>query len=250
MQLLSLLSVALVLASSHGAFGALPNSRDAIHRRHREHRCKNKSWSHSEPVEQSPAPYNPGSAPVVTPTSYNVGIVKPTTSSTVSTTSSAPTSAPTPANNQNQCGVSSADQASILQYHNDLRTKHGAASLTWNNTLCVYAQNWAKGCNFKHSVVDFGQNLAAGTGTCAFIDAFNAWAAEQSQYNPKNPIHSHYTQLVWKGTQTVACEVYQCAPGSSGSGDPFPESGGSWDYWVCDYYLPGNVEGEFPQNVS
>ena len=132
MQLLSLLFVALALVSSHGAFGAPPNSHDAIHRRHREHHCKNNS-------------------------SFNVDIVKVKhkISNSVSTASLAPASAPSPAGNQ--CDVLPADQATILKLHHELRAHHNASALAWNNTLCAFAQDWTKGCDFKHSVVDFGR---------------------------------------------------------------------------------------------
>jgi len=234
MQLLSLLFVALVLASSHGAFG---HSHDTIHRRHGEHRCKNKSMD----PHTSPAPPHVG---IVKPTTYPADT---TTFSTVSTTSSAPASTPT--HTADQCGVSSADQAAILNLHNDLRAKHNAPPLTWNNTLCIYAQNWIMECNFEHNYLDFGQNLAAGTGNYSFDQAFNAWASEEKDYKPQSPVYSHYTQLVWKNTQTAGCAVYKCSP-STGRGDPFDASYGDWSFWACNYYLPGNVVGEFPENVS
>ncbi|KAH9968919.1 CAP domain-containing protein [Russula dissimulans] len=233
MQLPSLLFVVLALASSHGAFGTPQNSHDTIHRRHWEHRCK------SEDPHTSSVPLHVG---IVKPTTYPADT---TTSSTVSTTSSAPASTPT--HTGDECSVSSADQAAILKRHNDFRANHNASPLIWNDTLCVYAQNWAMECDFEHNVVDFGQNLAAGTGQYPFDQAFEAWASEDKDYNPQDPIYSHFTQIVWKNTQTVACAVYSCSPGQ---GDPFDASYGSWDNWVCDYYPAGNVEGEFPENVS
>jgi uncharacterized protein YkwD len=38
-----------------------------------------------------------------------------------------------------------------LSAHNSVRAQHGAAALTWNNTLADAAQQWADGCKFVHS---------------------------------------------------------------------------------------------------
>jgi len=91
----------------------------------------------------------------------------------------------------------------------------------------------------------YGENIAAGTGGGYTIgDATGDWAAEASQYNSANPVPSHFTQMVWKGTTQVGCAVQTCA-----SGTIFP-SGGTSQYYVCEYFPAGNVIGEFAQNVQ
>ncbi|KAF8888246.1 CAP domain-containing protein [Infundibulicybe gibba] len=52
----------------------------------------------------------------------------------------------------------------------------------------------------------------------------------------------HFTQVVWKGTTQVACAVANC-----GAGTIFSQASG---YVVCRYSPPGNVIGQFPQNVG
>jgi hypothetical protein len=48
-------------------------------------------------------------------------------------------------------GSSSGDISAYLSAHNNVRAKHGAKPLTWNNELAAKALKWAKGCVFKHS---------------------------------------------------------------------------------------------------
>jgi len=65
-----------------------------------------------------------------------------------------------------------------------------------------------------------------------------SWAAEKSLFRPgtfpdvvrrgKWPDVAHYTQMIWKTTTHVGCAVYSAA---------------RWDYLICRYSPPGNVEG-------
>jgi pathogenesis-related protein 1 len=47
--------------------------------------------------------------------------------------------------------TSSSDIDQYLSAHNTVREQHGAADLTWNDTLASAAQQWANGCIFEHS---------------------------------------------------------------------------------------------------
>ncbi|KLO07573.1 PR-1-like protein, partial [Schizopora paradoxa] len=136
------------------------------------------------------------------------------------------------------------DVTEMLQLHNNLRASHGASALTWSSTLASKAQQWANGCVFEHSggsLGPFGENLASGTGSSYGVtDAFNGWASEESSYNPNNPVASHFTQVVWKGTSQMGCAVATCAPGTL-----FSSSFGSSKYYVCEYEAQGNVIGQF-----
>ena len=40
----------------------------------------------------------------------------------------------------------------MLSAHNFYRTEHNASALAWNATSATYAQNWANGCEFHHTV--------------------------------------------------------------------------------------------------
>ncbi|KLO11772.1 PR-1-like protein [Schizopora paradoxa] len=140
------------------------------------------------------------------------------------------------------------DIMQMLTLHNNLRATHGANPLSWDNNLASKAQQWANGCVFQHSggtLGPFGENLAAGTGSFSVTSAFNAWANEESSYDPSNPQPSHYTQVVWKGTTAVGCFAATCPAGSI-----FPSNFGSALYYVCEYSPAGNVIGQFGSNVE
>ncbi len=63
-----------------------------------------------------------------------------------------------------------------------------------------------------------------------------------SQYDFNNPgwnaNAAHFTQLVWKSTGNVGC-----ATKTAGSGCNLGK------VFVCHYQSPGNVEGQYAQNV-
>jgi uncharacterized protein YkwD len=46
-------------------------------------------------------------------------------------------------------------KGTVLNVTNFYRQRHNASALTWNDTLANYAQNWANGCQWKHSVGNF-----------------------------------------------------------------------------------------------
>ena len=90
----------------------------------------------------------------------------------------------------------------------------------------------------------YGENLASGyPNTTA---AVAAWGDERTHYNfaaaQFSETTGHFTQLVWKSTTSTGCSATNC----EGKGD------GSAPGWfvVCEYYPPGNVIGEFKQNVQ
>ncbi|KAJ8096226.1 hypothetical protein AAF712_014907 [Marasmius tenuissimus] len=136
----------------------------------------------------------------------------------------------------------------VLNEHNTFRAQHGAAPLAWSNNLAKAAQNWGSRCEFKHSggaVGPFGENLAAGAGGgYKPVDGVKQWNAEVKDYDPKNPQFSHFTQVVWKATKEVGCAAVQC--GDKIFGPDFKDS----TYLVCEYSPPGNVIGQFAENVQ
>jgi hypothetical protein len=91
-----------------------------------------------------------------------------------------------------------------------------------------------------------GENLAAGYANASA--AVDAWGLEREHYDWNQPGFSeatgHFTQVVWSNTTTVGCGRKAC------NGD-----GGTPGYYVvCEYYPPGNVEGDnnqfFVDNVK
>lgn len=53
-------------------------------------------------------------------------------------------------------------QPAGLALHNSLRARHGAAPLSWDDSLAGAAQQWAEGCVMQHSNGGWGENLAMG----------------------------------------------------------------------------------------
>lgn len=159
-----------------------------------------------------------------------------------STTSTPP---PKPAVTQGTSGGPSGDDiGQYLAAHNGFRAQHNAPALSWNDLLASKAQEWANKCHFQHSggqLGPFGENLAAGSGSFDIDQAVQAWKDEESDYDPKDPQASHFTQVVWKGSTQLGCAHAQC----DGIFD-----GVSATFHVCEYQAQGNVIGEFGQNVQ
>ncbi|KAG0280832.1 hypothetical protein BGZ95_008504, partial [Linnemannia exigua] len=136
-------------------------------------------------------------------------------------------------------GGSDGDQQSILQTHNDYRARHGASPLTWDDTLANFGNNWIQRCQMQHSGGKYGENLAAGYKD--FKTGIAAWYNENTQYNYNGGGFSgatgHFTQVVWKGSKRIGCAKKFC-PGSN------------WTIYICNYDPPGNVSGQFQENVS
>jgi len=158
---------------------------------------------------------------------------------------STPTAFPQPPT-QNPQPVSG-DVNVYLSAHNAVRARHGAAPLTWSDLLASKAQEWANGCVHEHSggsLGPYGENLAAGTGSGFGIqEAIGLWADEVSSYNPNNPQASHFTQVVWKSTTQLGCASAIC-------NGIFPAHFGPARFFVCEYSPPGNVGGQYVQNVQ
>ncbi|KAF8507059.1 CAP domain-containing protein [Russula emetica] len=247
----SLLFVAFVaIASLQGTFGAPSCAHGSNNLGSCVSKCKakmgmgNHTWgpssSYSTPSSAVPTPSS-GSTPAAN-LEDSTSTTQPTPSSTPSAASSSNPASSTPGTSDGS--VSSADIQAYLSAHNTVRAQHGAASLTWNDTLSSVAQAWANGCKFQHSGGQFGENLAAGTGGAYTITtAVQSWTDEVSQYDPNSPVPSHFTQVVWKATTQVGCAHQDCS-------GIFDASYGLAHYHVCEYSPPGNVIGEFAQNVQ
>lgn len=71
-------------------------------------------------------------------------------------------------------------------------------------------------------------------------DVVKSWYDEVHQYDFNNPGFNsdtgHFTQVVWKGTTRIGCA--QLASAEDGV------------YTVCNYMQPGNVYGQYWQNVK
>ena len=129
-------------------------------------------------------------------------------------------------------------QTSVLNSTNTYRRQHNATALSWNTTLAAYAQSQVSACQFAHSYGPYGENLAQGY--LNVTAAIEAWGDERHQYDFEDGGFSkktgHFTQLVWKAATCTGCGVEDC--GKSG--------------WLifCEYWPPGNVRGQFEDEVQ
>jgi uncharacterized protein YkwD len=140
--------------------------------------------------------------------------------------------------------VAAKPDSPVLAAHNRLRKQHCAPPLEWSARVEASARKWAehlrgRGCNLEHSGGQYGENLAAGT--AGMLDGpavVGMWYDEVKRYSFKSGGFSmqtgHFTQVVWRATTHVGCAVAHC----KGS-----------DVWVCQYDPPGNVQGQYRDNV-
>ncbi len=154
--------------------------------------------------------------------------------------------------------ISTTDPTSAAEWltaHNDARANAGPPTpnptlspLTWNNAGAATASAWAAGCMWMHNPNrgNFGENIAAFTGSSSPTATVKLWNDEKADYNyaanscPMGKQCGHYTQLVWANTTSVGCAQATCTSGSPFSGSP------NWHFLVCDYAPPGNFNGQKP----
>ncbi|GAA5904722.1 uncharacterized protein JCM6883_003885 [Sporobolomyces salmoneus] len=146
----------------------------------------------------------------------------------------------------------------LLKAHNDFRAIHQVDPLEWNDTLAESSNRWVDNCVYEHSggkllEGGYGENLLAVWSDALKEDSpvdgksgVDAWNSEISMYTydpPTGFTHEtgHVTQTIWKGTKTVGCQYKNCLG---------LMKGGQWgSYLVCQYYPPGNWEGQYKENV-
>jgi uncharacterized protein YkwD len=141
-------------------------------------------------------------------------------------------------------GEPARDASAFVDAHNRLREKHCAPPLRWSARIAASAQAWAsslrqRGCGLAHSGGRYGENLAAGTaGTLHPGVVVGMWYDELKRYSFRSGGFSaktgHFTQVVWRDTREVGCGHAAC---------------NGLELWVCQYDPPGNVEGQYRENV-
>lgn len=134
----------------------------------------------------------------------------------------------------------------LLKSHNEIRTQHGAPSLKWNSKLAAEAQSWAedlasRNCIQPSSSNDYGENIAyMSGGQLTGRKVTDMWYEEHDKYSFRNPGFSsttgHFTQIVWQNSKEM------------GAGKAVSSSGAQ--FVVARYQPPGNVRGQFPENVK
>jgi pathogenesis-related protein 1 len=134
------------------------------------------------------------------------------------------------------------DQA-FLDRHNYWREQVKVPPLKYSEALEQTARKWGKqlareGCAFYHSDTKNGENLWMGTkGYFSPEEMVDGWASERLDYNLKRnecdpgKVCGHYTQMIWKTTESVGCALVDCD---------------KEQVLVCHYDPPGNYVGIHP----
>ncbi len=155
-----------------------------------------------------------------------------------------------------------------MKIANDARLKHGAPCASWSaraeKFAAVHSASLAtkqtNGMMLEHGDLDpdaqgmptLGQNLYAEEGeqlpvSDIAVQGVQSWLAEESSYNYNSPgwnggVAGHFTQVVWKDSTGVGC--------STAYATGLPEGSMPIAILTCDYEPPGNVEGEWTQQVQ
>lgn len=138
-----------------------------------------------------------------------------------------------------------------VSVHNRQRKHFGAKALRYaGDKLQRDTQKWANQCVFKHSKGPYGENIyVIGSWPKAptvnfYKDAMRSWMSEAKTYfGGGKGDTGHFTQVVWKGTTSVACAVSSCPAGTI-------YSNMASKFYVCRYQKPGNYYGEYKKNVG
>uniref|UniRef100_T1JLR7 Cysteine-rich venom protein n=1 Tax=Strigamia maritima TaxID=126957 RepID=T1JLR7_STRMM len=172
--------------------------------------------------------------------SFFGGFFKPKTeNANVTNTSDVPKSTLVGANFENVC----------LETHNSYRAKHGAQPLILSKELCQYAREWAqklaKENKFEHRRNSkYGENIYMKWSSDPNHDIngnepVDDWYAEIKDHvfgrEPSSLKSGHFTQVVWEKSREL------------GVGKSKSKSGKI--IVVANYDPPGNMMGDFSQNV-
>ena len=140
-------------------------------------------------------------------------------------------------------GMDATSIEEMLKAHNDLRRARRIRPLKWSPALAQSAQRWAEhlestGVLEHDRNTRTGQNLYMIRGAMARpATVVRRWAAEAADYDEAQHFCrpgascGHLTQIIWAATNEVGCGV---ATGPRGQ------------FWVCNYFPAGNVEGQRP----
>jgi hypothetical protein len=138
--------------------------------------------------------------------------------------------------------------STVLQHHNTYREALQLPDLQWSDALAADALTWAKhlaqidrGEHDQDVVGKEGENLWWGTANAfSYGVMVDAWGGERKMFrygafpdcrSNRTAVVGHYTQMVWRNTQSVGCALV---------------GNGRMDYLVCRYSPPGNVYGQNP----
>lgn len=145
-------------------------------------------------------------------------------------------------------------KSSCVNSTNIYRAQHDVPVVTWNDTLAEWAARWSSKCLWAHSGLGYGENLAEGFANVA--DAVGGWANERDRFDFANAHFTeqtgHFSQVIWKGSTSMGCARTYCDVNGQQNlrivARSDDEKAFGW-LFVCEYWPPGNVNGQFKQNV-
>ncbi|KAL5342351.1 CAP domain-containing protein [Aspergillus crustosus] len=174
-----------------------------------------------------------------------------TWSTTHSTSTAPPASTQAPTNDY---------QSHVKFSHNIHRANHSATDLSWSADLEASAQELAARCVYQHDTSinggGYGQNIGYGTpsddvavmiSNLMYNDEVGYFENLYGEASPDMSLFEkwgHFSQIVWKGTTEVGCATVTC--NSLGNVD----SATAVPFTVCNYYPPGNYDGEYADNIA
>jgi glioma pathogenesis-related protein 2 len=141
------------------------------------------------------------------------------------------------------------DVNTITSYVNNYRNMHQTPYVVYDFSITQFSQLWAQSLAQKdfleHGSSSYGENIAK-IGTQPLTDytqiikfAIDLWYGEVSNYNYNNPGFSqntgHFTALVWASTRRIGVGVAISKTNNV--------------YVVMNFDPPGNIQGNFSQNV-
>eukprot|EP00756_Hemistasia_phaeocysticola_P015245 Hpha_TRINITY_DN15395_c0_g4::TRINITY_DN15395_c0_g4_i1::g.89743::m.89743 len=164
--------------------------------------------------------------------------------------------------------LTQAQQDDIVAQHNFVRAYHGACPLVWNNELAQNVVNtahagWAT-CQLEHTAstradsrpagfTSLGENLASQTSSyyannfpvslkvmAWYLEEYDWDYATNAKKSGSRGATGHFTQVVWKGSTHVGCQMYQCAY----------QTGYKKVLLACQYGPAGNYQGQYAANVG
>lgn len=172
------------------------------------------------------------------------------------TTSTSTTIAPTATPSADQSWTdNSTFKATCIDTTNMYRAQHGAPAIVWNDSLALWATRWTSQCLWAHSGLDFGENIAEGFADVA--SAVDGWGNERRWFDFQHPHFTeetgHFSQLVWKNSTSVGCGRMFCSTDGRRNNRVVarnkPVKAAGW-FLACEYWPPGNVDGQFRENVG
>ena len=137
-----------------------------------------------------------------------------------------------------------AEIRALVEEHNRIRADVGVGPVTWDPAVATYAQRYvrtrAARCALEHSDSQYGENLAAWSGSRPPSQGVKQWESEKPGYHGRGgPFTNtdfeagHYTQIIWRHSARIGCGRVNCRA-----------NGFDMTILSCNYSPRGNMMGE------